>query len=63
MQLTSGRSNCEDPTWAPNGWVIAYTSDRTGKKQVHTVFADGRSIAHLPTAPIAHSADWSPMLQ
>lgn len=63
QQLTFGNANCEDPTWAPNGWVLAYTSDRTGRKQIYTMFADGRPIAHLPTSFLAHSADWSPMLQ
>lgn len=63
QQLTFGNANCEDPTWAANGWVLAYTSDRSGRKQIYTMFADGRPIAHLPTSFLAHSADWSPMLQ
>jgi TolB protein len=63
QQLTFGNANCEDPTWAANGWVLAYTSDRSGRKQIYTMFVDGRPIAHLPTSFLAHSADWSPMLQ
>lgn len=62
-QLTSGNVNCEDPTWAPNGWVLGYTADRGGRKQIYTMFADGRPIAHLPTSFLAHSGEWSPMLQ
>jgi TolB protein len=61
VQLTSGTHNSEEPCWSPNGWVIAYMSDRGGTKQIHTMFADGRPIAQLTNGRTDSSFPaWSP---
>jgi len=40
-RLTSGPSNNEEPCWSPDGRHIAFTSDRTGTRQIHIMNADG----------------------
>lgn len=59
-QLTSGSHDNEDPTWAPNGRVLAFTSTRTGKKQIHLLHADSGEVWPLTTGEAAHSPSWSP---
>lgn len=55
--LTDG----EDPSWAPNSQMIAFTSKRNGKPQIFSMFADGTSIHRLTNLPNgAQSASWGP---
>ncbi|HOE95235.1 MAG TPA: Tol-Pal system beta propeller repeat protein TolB [Candidatus Sumerlaeota bacterium] len=61
-QLTSGGSNNEDPTWSPNGLLLAFTSDRGGRKQIYIMFAaDGSNVHRLTNGSPCHSPAWSPM--
>jgi TolB protein len=64
-QLTSEGSN-EDPTWAPNGRVLAYTSRRSSSDapRIHTLFAaDGKIIGQLTSGAASQSSAWSPKIQ
>jgi TolB protein len=60
-QLTSGSDNNEDPTWAPNGLELAFTSDRTGRKQIFRMFADGGNMTQLTNDAACQSPAWSPL--
>ena len=60
-QITHGEDDCEDPTWAPNGWVMAYVSNRTGSRHLYTMFADGTPIARLTSSGVQNqSPNWGP---
>jgi TolB protein len=60
QQLTSGGHNNEDPTWAPNGLELAFTSDRSGRKQIYRMFADGSNLHQITNESACQSPAWSP---
>ena len=56
-----GASRNESPQWAPDGKLVAFVSDRSGRQEVYLAFADGknlRKISDLDTdkGPI----EWAP---
>ena len=59
-QVTQGGGNNEDPTWAPNGRMLAFTSDRSGKKHIYVVNPDGGEPIKMTDGNAAHSPCWSP---
>jgi TolB protein len=60
QQLTSVGSN-EDPTWSPDGRHIAFTSTRTGQRDVFVMHADGSDQRRLTSnGRENYLADWSP---
>lgn len=61
-QFTAGRSKDTSPRWSPDGLLLAFLSDRSGKNQVHVMHADGGEAWQLTDGPnaagdIAWSAD------
>lgn len=49
------------PEWAPNGWSIAFTSDKGGRPQLYTIEADGTGEERLTyVSTYVESAAWSP---
>lgn len=58
-QLTFGEGTNESPAFAPNGRHIAFTSTRSGKKQVFTVTRDGRDVRQLTKIGNNEQPDWS----
>lgn len=50
-QITHGEGSNEDPTWSPDGRLIAFSSTRDGRSRVYVVDADGstpRPAADVP---------------
>ena len=58
-QLTFGEGTNESPAFSPNGRHIAFTSTRSGKKQIFTIARDGRDLRQLTRSGNNEQADWS----
>ncbi len=49
------------PSWSPNGWQIAFTSDRTGHPQVYVMDREGSGTRRLTwTGQYNDQPSWSP---
>lgn len=49
------------PSWSPNGWEIAFTSDRTGSPQVYVMDRDGANLRRVTwVGGYNDQAAWSP---
>ena len=61
-KLTDDPQTDRDPSWAPDGKTIAFTSDRSGSFQIWTINADGSGLRRLTDADITMRgpAIWSP---
>ncbi len=60
QQLTSAGRN-EEPTWSPDGRHIAFTSTRTGQREVFVMHADGSDQRRLTNnGRENYLPDWSP---
>ncbi len=56
----AGRSNWE-PTWAPNGRMMAFTTDRNGRPQIVVALANGDRQAVVSRDPLEISTPaWGP---
>lgn len=62
-QLSTGGSRCEDPSWAPNGRVMVFTSNRSGENQLYSMYSDGSNQHQLTSGVPCHSSRWSPAMQ
>jgi TolB protein len=60
-QLTTGAATDDNPVWSPDGRWIAFSSDRSGKRELHVVAAEGGSPTQITNngARVAYPA-WSP---
>ncbi|MGD9123948.1 MAG: Tol-Pal system beta propeller repeat protein TolB [Desulfarculaceae bacterium] len=59
--LTSGWGGGEDPSWSPDGRLIAYASRRTGRYQIYVMTASGQPIRRLTNLPGNNNDPaWSP---
>ncbi|HUC74115.1 MAG TPA: hypothetical protein VMS04_02445 [Vicinamibacterales bacterium] len=58
-QLTFGEGTNESPVFAPNGRHVAFTSTRSGKKQIFTVTRDGRDVRQVTKIGNNEQPDWS----
>ena len=62
-QLTN-RGNNENPVFSPDGFFIAFDSDRDGRNGIYIMRADGRGQKRLTPAYLnATSPEWSPYLR
>ena len=60
QQLTSAGNN-EEPTWSPDGRHIAFTSTRTGQREVFVMHADGSDQRRVTNnGRENYLPDWSP---
>jgi len=59
-QLTNGEGTNESPAFSPNGRHIAFTSTRSGKKQIFTIARDGRDLRQVTHTGNNEQPDWSP---
>ena len=62
-QLTNGRAKDTNPAWSPDGSVIAFSSDRSGKAQLYVMPVDGgeaRQLTQLERGIGSGGFDWSP---
>jgi len=60
LKLTQGQGSNEEPTWAPNGRALAFTSSRKSGSGVYVQAADGKSEAILVYKGTAYTPDWGP---
>ena len=58
-QLTFGEGTNESPVFSPNGRHIAFTSTRSGKKQIFTITRDGRDVRQLTKTGNNEQPDWA----
>jgi TolB protein len=58
-QLTTGEGTNESPAFAPNGRHLAFTSTRSGKKQIFTIARDGRDLRQITRNGNNEQTDWS----
>jgi TolB protein len=58
-QLTFGEGTNESPAFAPNGRHIAFTSTRSGKKQIFTIARDGTDLHQITKTGNNEQPDWS----
>lgn len=58
-QLTFGLGTNESPAYAPNGRHLAFTSTRSGNKQIYTIARDGRNLRRVTRNGNNEMANWS----
>ena len=59
-QLTHGEGSNEDPTWSPDGRLLAFSSTREGRAQIYVMDADGSAPRRAADVPGASSTPhWS----
>ena len=59
QRLTNNQTNDEDPAWSPDGNLIAFTSDRSGSKNVYVMKPDGTNqIAITHALSNLYSPTW-----
>lgn len=57
-QLTNGEGTNESPSFSPNGRHIAFTSTRSGKKQIFTITRDARDLRQVTRTGNNEQPDW-----
>ena len=61
VRLTYSRALEVSPSWSPNGWEIAFTSDRTGEPQVYAMDREGSNVRRITwTGAYNDQPSWSP---
>jgi TolB protein len=58
-QITNGEGSNESPAYAPNGRHIAFTSTRSGKKQIFVIGRDGTGLQQITKAGNNEFPNWS----
>jgi Tol biopolymer transport system component len=60
-QITSNNAEDRDPAWAPDGNRIAFTSTRSGNRDIWTIPIDGGATFQITTdTGVDEQPDWSP---
>jgi dipeptidyl aminopeptidase/acylaminoacyl peptidase len=61
VRLTKGAGEDDHPSWSPKGARLAFASTRSGRWQIYTVAANGRSLRNVTRSKTEDAApDWSP---
>jgi len=60
-RITQNQGNNEEPTWSPNGRVLAFSSNRPGGQGIYLANADGTGDQHVIYRGAGTSVDWGPM--
>lgn len=60
VRVTQGQGDNEEPTWAPNGRVLAWSSVRSGGSGIYVGNADGTGAQLLVYKGSTTSPDWGP---
>jgi TolB protein len=64
QQLTHRQGNNERPSWSPDGRFIAFSSNRSGKKEIYIMRADGSGQKKITSGSGEKTAPaWSPFLR
>jgi TolB protein len=58
-QITNGEGSNESPAYAPNGRHLAFTSTRSGKKQIFVIGRDGNGLQQITKAGNNEFPNWS----
>lgn len=58
-QITFGEGSNESPAFAPNGRHLAFSSTRSGRKQIFTIARDGRDLRQITRAGNNEMPHWS----
>ncbi|MGB0911610.1 MAG: Tol-Pal system beta propeller repeat protein TolB, partial [Nitrospirales bacterium] len=62
VQITSGRSIDDSPSWAPNGRHLVFSSIRGGKSHIYIINSDGTGLEQVTSGGTHHSSPaWSPL--
>lgn len=62
LRLTYSPALEVSPSWSPNGWELAFTSDRTGEPQVYAMDREGTNIHRITwTGAYNDQPSWSPI--
>jgi TolB protein len=59
-RITQNQGNNEEPTWSPNGRVLAFSSNRSGGQGIYLANADGTGDQHIVFRGAGTSVDWGP---
>ena len=59
-KLTDRKDNNEDPSWAPDGKHLVFSSNRTGEYQIYIMRDDGTNVQRLTYRGMSQSPAWSP---
>lgn len=60
-QLTDDRHDDTDPAWSPDGWQVAFVSDRDGTDDIFVINADGSGLRRVTNdMSSARAPAWSP---
>jgi len=62
LRLTDSSGSNEDPSWSPNGFSLIFSSTRSGRKALYSMFWDGSDQKLLTSTGISYSPAWSPRL-
>jgi TolB protein len=63
-QLTRGQGSNEDPTWSPDGRMLAFSSTREGASAIWVMLANGEGARRLTRQGSGQQLpDWSPRSQ
>jgi Tol biopolymer transport system component len=57
MRLTDGTSDDTMPAWSPDGRKLAFTSNRSGNRDVWVMDADGTNLQNITQSP---ADEWTP---
>jgi TolB protein len=57
--LTDGRASNESPAFSPTGRHLAFTSTRTGSKQIFVIGRDGRGLTQITREGNNQTPSWS----
>ena len=58
-QITFGIGSNESPSYSPNGRHLAFTSNRSGEKQIYTIARDGRNLRRITRLGNNEMPNWS----
>jgi TolB protein len=59
-RITQNQGNNEEPTWSPNGRVLAFSSTRSSGQGIYLANADGTGDQHIVYHGSGTSVDWGP---
>lgn len=58
-QITFGEGTNESPSFAPNGRHLAFSSTRSGRRQIYTIGRDGRHLRRITSEGNNEMPNWS----